>query len=255
MKKIISISILILIFMTACNLAVQSDKDEQIIFMQQTIEAMQAQNNNAITQPQVDSPAEKPPTQAPSSTSAPTNTPTNTPTSTPTNTPTNTPTSPPQSVFINPAVIDALAKLTTVLEFDNVTPTEDTCHSSRQDMNSFGGNQWREGDQLFAYGYKCIISFKLPVPKTGIYKMELYATYAPDFGNLTVSVYSSTGLVGDLTKVYLYNSTVKPTGAINLGNKGLSVNDNYIINLVVTGRDSLATDYKFGIDYLTLIPQ
>ena len=73
MKKISILFSLISILITSCNLSNNSGNDEQIVSMQQTIDAMQAENdNNDTSQPQADPPTQEPPTQQPPTQKPPT---------------------------------------------------------------------------------------------------------------------------------------------------------------------------------------
>jgi len=246
MKKIAVLIILISIILTACNLSNNSGNDDQIVSMQKTIDAMQQSQGNApASEPQANSPAQAQPTQKP-------------------------PTQQPPTVTLTPAK-PSLKKLPTntsapivpiipftskvlLLEFDNPSPMIDTCNSGRQDMNPFGGDLWREADQLFAFGLNCSIRFEMYVPQTKTYKITLYATYAPDFADLKVYVGSTNNNTGKVTDVSLYGPTVKPTGPIDLGSQTLSTDGIYFINFLVSGKSSFSSDYKFGIDYLTWEP-
>ena len=138
-----------------------------------------------------------------------------------------------------------------LLEFDDQAPMEDTCESVRQDMSPFGGDQWREADQLFGGGLNCSVRFELYVPQTGTYKVTLYATYAPDFAKLQVYIGSNNNNTGSVTNISLYDPVVRPTGRIDFGNKELSTDSTYFINFIVFGKAESSSDYRFGLDYLT----
>jgi len=97
MKNIGILFLLVSILVSACNLSSNSGDDEQIVSMQQTIDAMQqSQNDEATSEPDADSPTEAPPTQQPPTQKPPTQKPpTITPTSgmpVPRTSPTDTPT-------------------------------------------------------------------------------------------------------------------------------------------------------------------
>lgn len=140
----------------------------------------------------------------------------------------------------------------TVIEFDNQGPLWDSnCNSIRQDMNPFGGHLWRERDQLFGAGLNCDLGFEINVPKTGYYRVTLYATQAPDFGRLRL-VFTRGSVSDDVFNVDLYDTAVRPTAPFDLGIWHFTANEENHFILVMYGKNDASVDFKFGLDYMTL---
>lgn len=118
-----------------------------------------------------------------------------------------------------------------------------------QEMTAFDARRWSGGKQLFANARMgSLVRFILMVDRTGTYMLNLYATRAPDFGWVQVSLDSK--VLGE--PIDLYAATVLPSGAINLGSVDLSAGA-HDLALKVVGKNAASKDYKFALDSYTLI--
>jgi len=151
--------------------------------------------------------------------------------------------------LINPIVEPDVTLLSIELDQDPFRGTD--CNPVRQEMSAFGAEQWREGDQLFGAGLNCGMEFGIDVEQNGLYHLFLHATYAPDFGTLRLNLVRGS-ISGDILSIDLYDPLVKPTGPIDLGSWQLTTGENNRLTIVVEGKNPASTDYKFGLDYMTL---
>jgi hypothetical protein len=121
-------------------------------------------------------------------------------------------------------------------------------------MTPFGEGLWNENDQLFGAGYhNCSLGFIFSSDQTGTYRVTLYATYAPDFGELAIALLiGGTPANTDAKFIDLYRPIVTPTGPMVLGNLPLVKGEEAEIIIIVSGKNQFSTDYKFGLDYLKL---
>ncbi|MCL5104184.1 MAG: M43 family zinc metalloprotease [Armatimonadetes bacterium] len=123
-----------------------------------------------------------------------------------------------------------------------------------QDMATWGSGNWSAGKQLFAVcSSGSSFSLLLPVPSAGTYRLDMYATYAPDYGKAQAWL----GLV-DAAKIGSpfdgYAPIVAPSGRVTLGTKYLLAGNN-MITFTVTGKNPLSDGYLVGLDCFELIPQ
>jgi hypothetical protein len=124
------------------------------------------------------------------------------------------------------------------------------CKASPQTMTAFGAQLWSGGKQLFCgCGARGLIAFNLPVERTGRYRLELFATVAPDFGTYQVSINGQK--VGSV--VDGYGGNVRPANRISLGPVQLAAGNNRL-QFQVTGKNPLSTGYYMGLDCVDLIP-
>jgi hypothetical protein len=93
-----------------------------------------------------------------------------------------------------------------------------------------------------------LVRFILLVDKGGTYTLNLYATRAPDSGQVEVKLDSKP--LGE--PLDLYAATVLPTGAINLGTLELGAGAHDLAFSVI-GKNAASKDYKFALDSYTLI--
>lgn len=252
MNKKFPISVMLLCIMVAsCVAPGNSGTDPQLVSMQQTLDAMQLQIENATVQAQ-----SNPPTQIPSIVNPPTQQP-----------PTNT--VHPPTITLTPGkpalrqlptdtpvvLILPIFELANVIELDNLGPSEDTCGTIRQDMIPFGEGLWQENDHLFGGGKDCSLTFDIVASNTGNYEISLYATYAPDFTKMGIIFKKGqTSFSAATSFLDLYGSDVRPTGPIFLGNVPLVQGETIQLIFLIAEKNPLSSGYKFGLDYLTLKP-
>ena len=125
------------------------------------------------------------------------------------------------------------------------------CSTLIQDMDTWGKQQWLNGNQLFVTsGKNCSLSLGLPVKVAGKYRLDLYLTSAPDFGQIQVSLDGKPVS----NPIDLYAPMVLPTGAIPVG---IFTLDQQIHRLTfqVVGTNPKSNNYSFGMDCFSLVPQ
>lgn len=118
-----------------------------------------------------------------------------------------------------------------------------------QEMTSNDARRWSGGKQLLANARMgALVRFILMVDKGGTYALSLYATRAPDFGQVQVKLDGKP--LGE--PIDLYAATVLPSGAINLGSFELGAGAHDLAFSVI-GKNAASKDYKFALDSYTLI--
>jgi hypothetical protein len=126
--------------------------------------------------------------------------------------------------------------------------SRDGCDASVQDMAQWGALLWSGGRQLFCTGGEgASLTLALPVGREGAYALDLYATRAPDYGTVLVSV-GGAAIGGP---VDLYGREVLPTGRIALGQVRLAAGTHQV-SFRVTGRNARSRGWAFGVDSLEL---
>ena len=136
-----------------------------------------------------------------------------------------------------------------LLEAENLKIDAGKIRTETQDMSDYGP-EWSGSRQLvLATGHGD--SFRMTLDKLNEpqYNVNIYFTRGPDYGN--VEIFHNDLPVG---KIEGYNPTLIPGGRITL--KGLQ-NPGSKLNLrfVVTGRDSLSSGYKTGLDGIEIVPK
>jgi len=123
------------------------------------------------------------------------------------------------------------------------------CRASMQRMAPWGEGRWSRDAQLFCASDKGgWVDLRLPVEKSGFYRIDLYATRAPDFGKFQVSMGSKPlGPVIDG-----YGQQVQPTGPIRLGTVRLEAGK-VTLRFEVLDKNAASTGYAFGIDCLDFV--
>ncbi|MEY2929668.1 MAG: hypothetical protein RL033_417, partial [Pseudomonadota bacterium] len=118
-----------------------------------------------------------------------------------------------------------------------------------QAMDPFDAGNWSEGRQLFcgAPGPQSV-TLKLPVEHSGLQRLELYATRAPDFG--IVEVYLDGVRLGAFDA---WSLGVLASGAIPLGERMLRAGT-HELSFVVRAKNPASTGFQLGIDAITLLP-
>jgi hypothetical protein len=125
------------------------------------------------------------------------------------------------------------------------------CDTSVQQMAPWGAALWSGGAQLFCgCGEGSTVTMLLPVKTAGRYTLDLYATRAPDFGLVRLSL-DGRRLGPELDA---YAPEVEPSGRISLGAVHLAAGDHHL-RFEVVGRNGRSTGYSFGLDCLDLQSQ
>jgi hypothetical protein len=127
------------------------------------------------------------------------------------------------------------------------------CQTSRQRMTPWGEKLWSRGAQLFCGSNKGgWVELRLPVERSGLYRIDLYATRAPDFGRIRVSL--PLGAAPVVGVIDLYGPQVEPSGPIMLGWVRLEAG-NATLHFEVLDKQPASRGYRFGIDCLDLVAQ
>ena len=118
-----------------------------------------------------------------------------------------------------------------------------------QPMSGFGVGNWSAEAQLF-WGSKPggTITLLLPVAEQGRYRVDLYGTLAPDFGQ--VQVWLDDSEIGD--PIDAYAPVVMASGPIALGARELTAGRHHL-SFEMVGKSRSSTGYKFGIDCIDLV--
>jgi len=125
------------------------------------------------------------------------------------------------------------------------------CDTSVQQMTPWGAAVWSGGAQLFCGCREGgSLTLLLPVKRAGRYSLDLYATRAPDFGLLRLSL-DGRRLGPDFDA---YAAEVQPSGRLSLGTLHLPAGD-HRLRLEVVDKNGESTGYSFGLDCLDLQPQ
>jgi hypothetical protein len=134
------------------------------------------------------------------------------------------------------------AEATTVLERRN-------CAWSAQPMEGFGGGYWSGGAQLFCGAEEGgSITLALPVEKAARYRIDLYATQAPDFGVVQAQLDGKA-----LGKPFdAYAPLVIASGQVTLGTVDLTEGQ-HRLRFDAVGRNAASSAYRFGIDCVGLV--
>ncbi|NPV47782.1 MAG: C1 family peptidase [Armatimonadetes bacterium] len=127
----------------------------------------------------------------------------------------------------------------------------DGCSSAMQDMKPWGARLWSAGRQLFCSGGEgARLALALPIERPGHYRLNLYATRAPDFGTVQVSLDGKP--LGE--PLDLYGREVLPTGQIGLGDVRLQPG-RHELAIRVVGKAARSRGWAFGVDCVELVPK
>ena len=120
-----------------------------------------------------------------------------------------------------------------------------------QEMSLFGNN-WGGGSQLFwqngSIGQS--ITLSLPAERDGDYVLLASFTRAPDYGSYIAAVNGIT-LAENLN---LYSPVVEAYTLTELGTITLKAGRDNCLTITCTGKDSRASGYFLGLDFLLLLP-
>ncbi len=125
------------------------------------------------------------------------------------------------------------------------------CSAGYQNMTGFGdAHRWYNDDHLFvSSGQHCSLTLSLPVATAGQYRLDVYMTQTPDFGQVQVLLDGATAGV----PIELYAPSVMPSGPITLGTFDLAAKT-HSLTFKVVGKNALSPYYSLGIDCISLVP-
>lgn len=139
-----------------------------------------------------------------------------------------------------------------IAEFETLPIAEATkVNASPQDMLGFSWYGFSRHTQIYCRGEKnATLSFKLDVPRDGSYEVIIYATLAPDYGQVQATIAGRrTGQPFDLWS----DTIVLPSGPISLGRQKLT-RGTHEVSFTVVAKNPLALAYNFGLDAIELRP-
>ena len=126
---------------------------------------------------------------------------------------------------------------------------EEGARTAVQRMSGFGVEKWSDEAQLFVGARENgSVTLRLPVRRTGRYRLILYATEAPDFGIISVALDGET--LGDT--IDLYAPMVLPSGAIPLSRVALE-EGTHRLTFTSVGKSDASLGFRFGIDAIELL--
>lgn len=137
-----------------------------------------------------------------------------------------------------------------IAEFESLPIAEATkVNASPQDMLGFSWYGFSQHAQLYCRAEKnATLSFKLDVPRDGSYEVIVYATLAPDYGQVQTTIAGRRmGQPFDLWA----DSIVLPSGPISLGRQKLT-KGTHEIAFTAVAKHPLALAYNFGLDAIEL---
>ena len=136
-----------------------------------------------------------------------------------------------------------------ILEAENVKFTASSVRSKTEDMSE-QGPEWSGSKQfLIDSKNKDVFSFSFPDLKEPEYKIHVYFTKGPDYGN--VKIFANDQLAGEIKG---YSPMIYPGGAVILS--GIKNPGNKLeLKFVVDGRDSASSGFKTGLDGFTFEPK
>ncbi|MBN2451061.1 MAG: C1 family peptidase [Lentisphaeria bacterium] len=138
------------------------------------------------------------------------------------------------------------------LEIETLTLIEAAeCPWKVQSMAPWGGPLWSGGSQVFcspAAGGRLVV--EVPVAEAGVYDLGLYATRAPDYGIVRVSLDGRTLAAG----VDLHAAEVVPSGLLPLGRLRLEAGKR-TLEFECVGRNPASRGTFLGIDCIDLVPE
>lgn len=139
-----------------------------------------------------------------------------------------------------------------IAEFETLPISEATrVNASPQDMLGFSWYGFSQHAQLYCRAEKnATLSFKLDVPREGWYDVIVYATLAPDYGQVQAMIAGRR--VGQPFDLWA-DSIVLPSGPISLGRQRLT-KGTHEVSFTVIAKHPLASAFNFGLDAIELRP-
>jgi hypothetical protein len=121
---------------------------------------------------------------------------------------------------------------------------------STQEMTVFGAGNWSGERQLFcrAQAEQMFVTVQLPVAISGVQRLELYATRAPDFGVL--EVFLDNQPIG--TPYDAWAPAVLASGAISLGERRLAAGS-HELSFLIRGKNRASSGFHLGVDAIALV--
>ncbi len=120
-----------------------------------------------------------------------------------------------------------------------------------QGMQDYGVNQWSNDHQFTWYANQVgqVINLELPVQKAGKYQLIAHYGKARDYGIVQVNFNGVD--VGQ--PIDLYSAQTLVSDQVDLGVVTVT-GERPIFKVTVTGKNDASQGYKFGLDYLKLLP-
>ncbi|MFO0972541.1 MAG: M43 family zinc metalloprotease [Phycisphaerae bacterium] len=124
------------------------------------------------------------------------------------------------------------------------------CTPIVQPMGGFGCRSWSGGAQLYCkaeHGGGLTVSFRAPT--AGRARIDLYATLAPDYGRMTLTL-DRRRLPHEIDG---YGPAVHETGPIALGEFALAAGE-HSLQVDVRSKNPRASGFAFGLDCIDVVP-
>ena len=139
-----------------------------------------------------------------------------------------------------------------IAEFETLPISEATrVNASPQDMLGFSWYGFSQHAQLYCRAEKnATLSFRLDVAREGWYDVIVYATLAPDYGQVQAMIAGRR--VGQPFDLWA-DSIVLPSGPISLGRQRLT-KGTHEVSFAVVAKHPLASAFNFGLDAIELRP-
>jgi hypothetical protein len=138
-----------------------------------------------------------------------------------------------------------------VLEAESLRPTNvPAVRPSAQIMLPSFGNGWSNERQMsWKGGVGDVLELPLPVANSGIYRVILRCTNAPDYGIARISLDGNP--IGQ--PLDLYAQQTAPAAPADLGALELSAGQ-HKLTITIIGKNAASTGTTFGLDYVRLAP-
>jgi hypothetical protein len=119
-----------------------------------------------------------------------------------------------------------------------------------QSMDDYGPDNWSGERQLFCGSEgPHLVTLQLPVAQSGLHRLELYTTRAPDFG--IVQAYLDGEPLGAAFDAW--GLSVLASGAVPLGERYLEAGT-HELTFVVRGKNAASEGFHLGLDAIALVP-
>ncbi len=138
-----------------------------------------------------------------------------------------------------------------VIEFEEMSILSSTSYHAVQNMEGFLENVW-SGDQHLFVNNETVgeyIEFNLNASEERKYNVNMFVTKAPDFGIFDFSINGESVL----ENFDAFSQIVQPSERVKLGTVRLAEGMN-TLRVELKGKSSSSSGYKFGLDFLELLP-
>lgn len=120
-----------------------------------------------------------------------------------------------------------------------------------QGMFAYNPTGWSNEHQLTWYASEVgqMLSLEVPAQKAGNYHLLFHFGKARDYGISQIN-FNGADLGGPID---LYSAPTMPSDVVDLGEVAVPASPS-VLNVTVTGKNDASSGYKFGLDYIKLVP-